>query len=226
VTLQLTQATAHRLKDPQKMARPLHNSGPIHSLGERRRPLNVREMAKEELVELTELRSRVAELERLETGRAEEMKALQENSSMPQSLLRCSPEPIVVYDAEGRLLFLNAAFTTTFGWSNKELQDQRIDYVPEDCLAQTRETLERSFKGEHVPPFDTKRLTKDGRIIDVHISSAPFTNSLGQLVGHIVTLRDITERKRMEQALRESEIPSEFSEDGRYHVRVTQTTLC
>jgi PAS domain S-box-containing protein len=169
--------------------------------------LNIQDSTKEELVgQLSRLRTRIAELEQQEASRAEDVQALQEKSNMLQSLLHCSPEPMVVYDGDGRVLFLNAAFTTTFGWSADELRGQRIDYVPEDCLAETRDTLERRFMGDHVPPFDTKRLTKAGRILDVHVSSALFTNSFGQPVGHIVTLRDVTERKRTEQALSKREV--------------------
>jgi two-component system, cell cycle sensor histidine kinase and response regulator CckA len=167
--------------------------------------VTVREVTKDELIaQLAELRTRIAELEAREAARTQEIKALQQNNTMLHSILQCSPEPTVVYDAECRVLFVNNAFTNAFGWSNAELRGQPIDFVPEECSAQSGETLERSFNGEKAP-VDTKRLTKDGRTLDVHISSAPFTSTRGHPVGQIVTLCDITERKQTERAQRESE---------------------
>jgi PAS domain S-box-containing protein len=143
--------------------------------------MNLQEMTKEELIDrLNELHSRVADLERLGKERAGELDVLRDSRNMLGSLLQSSPEPMIVYDDEGRVLFLNEAFATTFGWSTQELLGRRIDYVPEDYLEQTRETLEGAFRGEHVPPFDTRRLTEDGRILDVHISSALFRDSRGR----------------------------------------------
>jgi len=155
--------------------------------------------------ELNEMRQRVAELERREADLEQKNRALSVSQDTLRSLLHSSPEPMVVYDAEGHVLFVNSACSITFGWSVKDLLGRHIDYVPEEYLPQTRETLERSFKGERVPPFETQRLTKDGKVLDVYISSALFRNEEGQLAGRVVTLRDITEFKRSENELRRSE---------------------
>ncbi|MBI5248040.1 MAG: PAS domain S-box protein [Desulfomonile tiedjei] len=135
----------------------------------------------------------------------QENRALRQSEYMLRSLLETSPEPMVVYDTDGRVSFLNSAFTATFGWSLEELQGRRIDYVPEQYMAQAKETLERCFSGQLVPPFETQRLTKDNRLLDVYISSALFKNDEGQPAGHIVTLNDITQFRRSEKALQRSE---------------------
>jgi PAS domain S-box-containing protein len=168
--------------------------------------MTARDVTKEELIgQLEALEKRILEIEGLEADRVCQINRLKESSRMLHSLLQYSPDPMVVYDAEGRVLLLNSAFTATFGWTNEELWGRRIDYVPEEFLAQTKDTLERSFRGESVPSFDTKRLTKDGRVLDIHISSALFRDDEGKPAGHIVTLRDITEKKQTEGKLRESE---------------------
>lgn len=165
--------------------------------------MECRQETKDSLVnELAALRERIVELDRANEALVQTNVSLRESEKMLRAVLRSSPEPMVVYDAEGRVRFLNSAFTSVFGWTSEELVGSRINYVPEEYLAQAWETIEKLFRGEPVPPFDTKRLTKDGRLLDVHISSAPFGDDKGKPAGHIVTLRDITKFRRLEEALR------------------------
>ncbi|MEJ2717497.1 MAG: PAS domain S-box protein, partial [Deltaproteobacteria bacterium] len=154
---------------------------------------------KEYLVaEVGELRRKLAESEASRQALARAVEKLRDSQRKLRSLLDSSPEPIVVYNARGISLFVNSAFVRTFGWSREEVTGKRIDYVPDECAQETRETLARLFRGEKVPPFETKRMTKDGRILDIHISSAPYRDKNGGIGGHIVTLRDVTAYKQAE----------------------------
>ncbi len=161
---------------------------------------------RDELIqELQEMRQRIASLDSLEYELEQCKDRLQQCETKHRSLLDSSPDPMVVYDTSGHALYVNPAFTRTFGWSEDEVLGKRIDYVPEEFTSQTKETLEKLFKGEQVPSFDTRRLTKDGLVLDIHISSALFKDIGGEPVGHIVTLRDVTDERQAEEALRKSE---------------------
>ncbi|MGB7033128.1 MAG: PAS domain S-box protein [Syntrophobacteria bacterium] len=135
--------------------------------------------------------------------RAEEQ--LRESEERHRLLLESSPDPIVVYDIEGRATYVNPAFVQTFGWSSEELLGKRINFVPEENWPETKAAIERMLGGERIQSFETRRLTKDGRVLDMQLSSSLFGNRDGKTAGNIVILRDISERKRAEKALEESE---------------------
>ncbi len=119
--------------------------------------------------------------------------------------LDSSPDPIVTYDMEGNTTYVNPAFTQMFGWRPQELLGQRLDFVPEEKKAELYDILKKSFKEGKLSPFETKRLTKSGKKLDVLTSGAFHVDRDGNTVGSFVILRDISERKRAEEALRESE---------------------
>jgi two-component system, cell cycle sensor histidine kinase and response regulator CckA len=122
--------------------------------------------------------------------------AIRKGEEKWHSILECLPDPIVVYNLEGRAVYVNPAFIDTFGWAAEEVVGVKIDYVPTEEIPKTKEALERLYKGEKVSSFETKRLTKDGSIIDIKISASLIMDDCGQLVGNIVSLVDITEMKR------------------------------
>jgi PAS domain S-box-containing protein len=111
---------------------------------------------------------------------------------------------VVVYDLEGRVLSLNSGFEKTFGWSRAELLGGRMDFMPAQALPGTIANLEKVKNGESVRGFETQRLTKDGGLLDVLLNTAPLFEE-GRQTGNIVVLRDITQTKAAERALRESE---------------------
>jgi len=128
---------------------------------------------------------------------------IRESEQRYRSFLESSPDPIVVYDMKGEATYVNPAFEQTFGFSRHELLGKQIDFVPEACWPETKAAIDRMLSGRKITMFETKRLARDGRVLDVQISSTLLQNQDAQLVGNIVTLRDISARKRAEEALQQ-----------------------
>ncbi len=141
------------------------------------------------------------QLQREIEERKEAEETLKASEERHRLLLEASPDPIVVYDMQGAATYVNPAFRQTFGWSDEELLGKKIDYVPDENWAETRDAIERMLRGEKVQSFETKRLAKGGRVLDIHLSSSLFSGQDGEPAGNIVILRDVTERRSMEETL-------------------------
>lgn len=140
---------------------------------------------------------------RRELGERKKAEArIRESERRYRNFLESSPDPIVVYDLQGVATYVNPAFEQTFGMSREELLGKQIDFVPPDAWPETRAAIQTMLSGKKINLFETQRLTKDGRRLEIQISSCLYTNEHGEHVGNIVTLRDITARKQAEQALR------------------------
>lgn len=126
---------------------------------------------------------------------------LRESESRYRTFLECSPDPIVVYDMNGIATYVNPAFEQTFLLSREELLGKQIDFVPAESWPETREALQRMLSGQKIHLFETKRLTKDGRVLDVQLSSTLYQGQDGKPLGNIVTLRDISVQKQNEKEL-------------------------
>jgi PAS domain S-box-containing protein len=136
-----------------------------------------------------------------ERKRTEEI--LRESEERYRLLLESSPDPIVVYTMEGRATYVNPAFEQTFGFCGNEVFGKRIDFVPEESWPETKAVIESMLRGKKIHLFETRRLTKDGRVLDVQISSTLYHNQAGNPVGNIVILRDVSDRKAAEKVLKE-----------------------
>ncbi|NPA24304.1 MAG: PAS domain S-box protein [Deltaproteobacteria bacterium] len=118
--------------------------------------------------------------------------------------LEASPDPMVVYSMTGEVDYINPAFVKTFGWSLDESRGQKMNFVPDDCWPETYAMIEKVKRGESFRDIQTRRLTRDGRTIIVSITGAMYRNRQGQLQGSIITLRDITQQKHLEDQLNQS----------------------
>ena len=127
---------------------------------------------------------------------------LRESEERYRSLLESSPDPVVVYDMQGNATYVNPAFAQTFGFSCEELIGKQIDFVPEESWPETRHAIEQMKSGKKINLFETKRLTSQGEILDVQISSTLYFDSNGDHAGNIVTLRDISALKKTEKELK------------------------
>lgn len=158
------------------------------------------------------VRRRTAELEaanKVLSREIEERKrveaALRESEERYHRILEASPDPIVLYDMEGKVIYVNPAFSRIFGWTLEEVIGKKLDFVPEEAWPETLKRLEQLKRGESFFGFETSRYTKKGEIVEVNISAAVWRGKDGTLSGSIVNLRDITEQKKMEAQLRHAQ---------------------
>ena len=127
---------------------------------------------------------------------------LRESEQRYRLLLESSPDPIVLYNIQGKATYVNPAFEQTFGFTSDELLGKQVDFVPDENWPETQKAIESMLSGQKIHLFETRRLTKDGRVLDVQISSTLYLNRNGEPAGNIVTLRDISAQKKAEIELR------------------------
>ena len=167
-----------------------------------------RRQKKEDLPDsLERMKLRVTELEKANERLATGYQALYEEAKGAEeihvSLLNSSADAIVVYDMEGRTTYVSPSFTEVFGWTIEEVQGKDLPYVPESEREPTMEAIHGLLsEGKSVSGFETKRFTRDGRVRDVNLSASRFHDHEGIPAGLLVILRDITDRKQAEAALR------------------------
>ena len=144
-----------------------------------------------------ELEKRVKELEREASVLKQAELGKRELARRYRTLLEFVPYPTVVYTMDGRVSYLNPSFTEVFGWTFEEMEGKSIPFVPPELQQETLEKLRNLFEEGIVPRYETRRLTKDGRILDVIMRGAVFSKSEMGLPGELVILRDITQEKRI-----------------------------
>ena len=108
----------------------------------------------------------------------------------------------MVYDMDGKGVYVNPAFTKVFGWTPEEVLGKKMDYVPGENWPETQVMIDKVLAGESFTGVESRRHTKDGSIINVSISVGVYLDREGVPAGSIHILRNITERKRVEEALR------------------------
>jgi two-component system, cell cycle sensor histidine kinase and response regulator CckA len=139
------------------------------------------------------------------TDRKQAETALRDSENHFRSLAETIPDALVVYNDLGRVTFVNKAFEELYGWSIEELVGKPItNFVPPSAEAITKQSWERTLRGEKAV-FETQRWTKEGKVLDLQISTAILRNMDGKHTASIVIHHDITARKRAEEKLHHSE---------------------
>lgn len=131
------------------------------------------------------------------TEKFEAQESLKKSERRYRTLLDFVPYPIVVYTLDGRVSYINPAFTEIFGWTLNELAGKTIPNVPPGLEGETGEIIERLLRERMILRHETKRLTKDGRILDVVFRAALYAEREDNPSGELVILRDITHEKRI-----------------------------
>jgi PAS domain S-box-containing protein len=135
-----------------------------------------------------------------------ERKRTEESRERLAAVVECSDDAIIGKDLDGTVNAWNRGAEKVFGYSASEMLGQAmLTLMPLDRLHEESDILRRIRSGESVEHFETVRVRKDGRKIDVSVTISPIRNSGGVIVGASKIARDITERKYKEEQLRESE---------------------
>jgi PAS domain S-box-containing protein len=98
----------------------------------------------------------------------------------------------------------NPAAERIFGWSADEVLGRAPVWVPDDLWEEFRSLSSREALGDGYAGFETVRVHRDGRRLDVEISAAPIRDAAGAVVGAMAVLSDISDRKRQEEEVRAS----------------------
>ncbi|MGV3554354.1 MAG: PAS domain S-box protein [Croceibacterium sp.] len=123
-----------------------------------------------------------------------------------EALVESSDDAIVAKDTDGIVISWNPAAETLFGWSAAEMVGQSIRrLLPDDRQHEEDEILARVRNGEKVGQFFTKRLHKDGTLLDISVAVSPVRDGQGNIVGASKIARDVGDYVRAQEKLRESE---------------------
>src|SRR5450631_2374423 len=131
------------------------------------------------------------------------------------TVIQDSNDAITFQDLEGNILAWNRGAEFMYGYSEAEaLTKNIVDTVPSEYQEEARGFLASLKRGELVPTLETKRKTKDGKIVDVWLTNTKLTDDKGKLTGIATTERDITERKHNEVSLREKFRELDYLREG------------
>ena len=144
----------------------------------------------------------VTELRKTDEDLRENAKRLGELAAIVAS----SDDVIVSKNLDGTVTSWNAAATRVFGYTPDEMIGSSIlKLIPEHLHSDEKIIIENIRAGRRVEHFETIRLAKDGRLIDVSLTVSPIKDERGQVIGASKILRDISSRKRIEQSLLQAE---------------------
>jgi PAS domain S-box-containing protein len=135
-----------------------------------------------------------------------DVKQVQETRFWYGSIVASSDDAIIAKNLEGVISAWNTGAKRMFGYTETEAIGQPITIiVPPELLDEEKDILRRLRAGERIEHYETHSVSKDGKTIDVSITVSPVRDVEGRIIGASRIARDITERKRAETVLRESE---------------------
>src|SRR5687767_9792073 len=122
------------------------------------------------------------------------------------SIVASSDDAIVSKDLAGTITSWNRGAERMFGYTAEEMIGSSIlRIIPTDRHSEEVAIVSKLRRGERVDHYETIRCKKDGRLFDISISVSPLTDQDGNVIGASKIARDISEQKRAQRALHESE---------------------
>ena len=122
------------------------------------------------------------------------------------AIVQSSDDVIISKTLEGIITSWNESAERLFGYKKEEIVGQSITkLIPADRLDEEPKILERLKKGERVDHFETKRISKDGKIIDLSLTISPVKDIHGNIIGASKIARDISQQKEAAKLAHENE---------------------
>ena len=129
----------------------------------------------------------------------------------PQELLAAivasSDDAIISKTLDGIIMSWNTGAERLFGYTASEAIGKPIRIIiPNDRQDEETMILGRLRRGERIDHFQTVRITKDGRLVDISLTISPLRDETGVLVGASKVARDITLQRRAQRELEEGDV--------------------
>ena len=135
-----------------------------------------------------------------------ERKWAEQATRLLAAIVESSHDAIVSKSLNGVITSWNKGAERLFGYAAEEAVGQNITLIiPPERRDEERTIVEQLTRGERVDDFETVRMRKDGTLLDVSLTISPMKDAAGRVVGASKLARDITERKRAEEALRQAQ---------------------
>ena len=145
----------------------------------------------------------VTDQKRTEQALRETEERVEQGRALLAAIVESSDDAIVSKSLDSRISSWNEGAVRLFGYSATEVIGKPITIIiPQELQHEERHILAKITKGERIEHFETVRVTKDGRRIDVSLTISPIFDRRGQVVGVSKSARDISDRKRLEEMLR------------------------
>src|SRR6201984_3480563 len=135
-----------------------------------------------------------------------ERKRAEQATRLLAAIVESSHDAIVSKRLNGVITSWNKGAERLFGYTAEEAVGQNITLIiPPERRDEEKMIVEQLTRGERVDNFETVRMRKDGSLLDVSLTISPMKDAAGRVVGASKLARDITERKRSEEALRQAQ---------------------
>ncbi|WP_308637890.1 EAL domain-containing protein [Paenibacillus silvisoli] len=140
----------------------------------------------------------ISERKRMEV----ELRATKDNL---ESFINHNSDAIAIMGTDRLIRRVNAAYSELFGWTSEQLMGHPIPVVPDSLILESASMIEQVFNGQAVSNYETVRHRKDGSIVHVSLTLTPIKDESGKPMEVAAVIRDISNRKQAEAALKESE---------------------
>lgn len=123
-----------------------------------------------------------------------------------EQIVEHAPLAIIGLDLDGRIMSWNNGAETMLEYDSDEVIGELLEFiVPDNLVDSCKENLKKAILDECIKEAESARTAKDGRIIPVETTLAALYDDNGEQVGFVTTFKDITERKKIEKSLEQSE---------------------
>lgn len=143
------------------------------------------------------------------------LESLAEPKSYLAAIVESSGDAIISKNLDGVLISWNSAAERIFGYTAMEAIGQHISMlIPKERLSEEEIIISRLEKGESIQNYETVRLNKQGRRLDMSITLSPIRDSAGNIIGASKVARDITEQNRLNVIVTSQKIALEQAMQG------------